>query len=113
MALIDAKSTTIKGITFAITMHGECLLMHFSYKRKTVQSFPRFKFPRGFCLSANEKHFSNQYESMKYQEEAIVPYFKKQLSTEMLNESQKALVNINVCIGQMIPEIPDSYKAYN
>lgn len=50
---------------------------------------------------------------MKYQEEAIVPYFKKQLSTEMLNESQKALVNINVCIGQMIPEIPDSYKAYN
>ena len=50
---------------------------------------------------------------MKYQEEAIVPYFKKQLSTEMLNESQKALVNINVFIGQMIPEIPDSYKAYN
>ena len=44
--------------TFAIMMHCKFLPMHLIYKGKTVQSFPRFKFTEGFCLSANEKQFS-------------------------------------------------------
>ena len=32
---------------------------HLIYKGKTVQSLPRFKLPQEFCLSANEKHFSD------------------------------------------------------
>ena len=45
--------------TFAITTLGKLLPMHLTYKGKAVQSLPRFKFFQGFCLSANEKHFSN------------------------------------------------------
>ena len=44
--------------TFAITTHRKFLPMHLIYKGKTVQSFPKFKFSLGFCLSANEKQFS-------------------------------------------------------
>ena len=83
------------------------------YKWKTIQSLPRFKFPREFCLSANEKHFSNRYESMKHLEEVIVPYFKKQHSIEGLDESQKALVIVDVFTGQLTTEVLDSYRAYN
>ena len=121
MALSGSQSVTIEGNsdkrcitgTFAITMHDEFLHVHLICKGKTVQSLPRFKFPRKFCLSANEKHFSNRYESMKHLEEVIVPYFKKQRSIEGLDESRKALVIMDVFTGQMTPEVLDSYKAYS
>ena len=44
-------------VTFAITIHGQFLLMHLIFKGKTVQSPPRIKFLQGFCVSANEKYF--------------------------------------------------------
>ena len=55
-----------------------------------------------------KKHFSNQYKSMKYPEEVIVSYFKKQHSIERLDESQKALDLMDVFTGQMTPEILDN-----
>ena len=85
MALSGGKSVTIEGSsdkccitrTFGITIHGEFLFIHLFYRRKTMLSPPRFKFPQGFCISANEKHFSGRCESVKYLEEVIVLYFKK------------------------------------
>ena len=59
------------------------------------------------------KIFFKSYESIKYLEEVIVPYFKRQSSIEVLDESQKALVIMDVLTGQMSPEILGSYKAYN
>ena len=104
MALSGSKSVTIEYSfdkrcitgTFGITMQEEFLPMHLICKGKTVQSLPRFKFPQVFCLSANEKHFSNRVESMKYLEEVIVPYFKKQRSIEGFEQDQKALVIIDI-----------------
>ena len=121
MALNGSKSVTIEGGsdkqcitgTFGITMQGELLPMHLIYKGKTVQSLPRFKFPQGFCVSANENHFSNRVESVKYLEEVIVPYFKKQHSIEGLDQDQKALVIMDVFTGQMTSKVLDSYKSHN
>ena len=45
---------------------------------------------------------------MKYPEEVIVCYFKKQHSIERLDESQKALDLMDVFTGQMTPEILDN-----
>ena len=59
------------------------------------------------------KIFFKSYESIKYLEEVIVPYFKRQRSIEVLDESQKARVIMDVLTGQMSPEILGSYKAYN
>ena len=99
MAFSGSKSVTIEGSSdkrcitgiFRITMQGRggFFPMYLIYKGKTVKSLPRFKFPQGFCLSANEKYFSNRVESVKYLEEIIVPYFKKQRSIEGLDKDQK------------------------
>ena len=67
VALSVSKSVTIEGSSdkrciigvFGIMMQGEFLPIHLIYKGKTAQSLPRFKFPQGFCLITNEKHFSN------------------------------------------------------
>ena len=43
--------------TFAISAEGEFLPIHLIYAGKTVQSLPRNKFAKEFCLSVNPKHF--------------------------------------------------------
>ena len=43
----------------------------------------------------------------------VVPCFQKQRSIERLDESQEALVIMGLFTGQITPDIPDSYKAYN
>ena len=45
--------------TFGITYDDQFLPIQLIYGRKTLQSLPRFEFPKVFSLSANEKHFSN------------------------------------------------------
>ena len=62
--ILDSSDKRCITGTFATTMHGEFLPMCLIHKGETVQSLPKFKFPQGFCLSANEKHFSSRYESM-------------------------------------------------
>ena len=54
---------------FAQTIDGSFLPMHLIYKGKTSQSFPKIAFSDGFSLSANEKHFRNTDESIKYRKE--------------------------------------------
>ena len=62
-----------KAITaiFTITLHGKSLGMQLISGGKTVQSFPRFKFPQEFSLSVNKKHYSNEAESIKLIEEIM------------------------------------------
>ena len=60
----------------------------------------------GFVLVQMKNTF--WYELVKYLEEVIVPYFKKQRSIEGLYESQEALVIMDVSTGKMTPEIIDS-----
>ena len=71
----------------SISLHGE--LSHAG--KKIQQSLPRFKFPNGFSLSANPKHFSNTEESLKYLKKIIVPYVQKQRELLEYPTNQKAL----------------------
>ena len=50
---------------------------------------------------------------MKYLEEVVATYFKKQRSIEVSNEKQKALVIMDIFSEQTIPETLDSYKVYD
>ena len=63
--------------TFAQTLDDSFLPMQLIYKGKTSQSFPKITLPDGFSLSANEKHFSNTDESIKYLKEIIIPYVEQ------------------------------------
>lgn len=68
----SADKRSITG-TFSITLSGDFLNVQLIYGGKTNQSLPRYKFPDGFSLSVNEKHFSNSNESIKLLKEIIIP----------------------------------------
>ena len=86
MATQNSKSASIAGSSgkrsitggFTVTLDDRFLPMHLIYGRKTKQSFPRFKFPDGFSLNCNSKHFSNIEKSIKIAAEVNLPYVKIQ-----------------------------------
>ena len=53
-------------------------------KGKTSQSFPKTEFLSDFSSSANDTHFSDTQESIKFFEEIFVPYENKK-RTELGN----------------------------
>ena len=76
---------------FTITLNGRFLPMQLIYGGKPKQSLHRFKFPDGFSLSCNPKHFSNSMESIKLIKEIIIPYVQSQ-HKELGKPKQAALV---------------------
>ena len=66
--------------------------MQLIYKGKTSQSFPKITFPDGFSLSANEKHFSNTDESIKYLKEIIIPYVEQKRKESDLTDQATLLI---------------------
>ena len=68
--------------------------MQMIYCGKTAQSFPKFKFPETFSLSANPRHFSNTEKLLKFLEETIIPYVKDEREKLKLELSQPALLDI-------------------
>ena len=98
----DKRSITA---TFAVTLAGTFLPMQLIYGGKTEKSLPRYKFPDGFSLSVNPKHFSNTAESIKLLNEVIIPYVKKQRLDLGLEPEHKALVIMDVFTGQMTSDV--------
>ena len=112
MAKQNSKSVSIAGSsdkrsitgTFTITLNGHFLPMQLIYGGKTKQSLPRFKFPDGFSLSCNPKHFSNAMESIKLINEIIIPYVQSQRK-ELGKPKQAALVIMDVFRGQITDDV--------
>ena len=76
--------------------------MQIIYGGKTKASLPRgFVFPKGFSLSQNPKHWSNEAETLKLIDEIINPYIVNKRKELKLSSTQKALVIWDVFKGQM------------
>ena len=73
MAAKNSKHVHVAGFTykqaiagtFGITLSANFLPMQLIYGGKTTQSFPKFRIPETFSLSANSKRFPNMEESLK------------------------------------------------
>ena len=112
MAKQNSKSASIAGSsdncsitgTFTITLNGHFLPMQLIYGGKTKQSLPRFKFPDGFLVSCNPKHFSNALEPIKLINEIIIPYVQSQRK-ELGKPIQAALVIMDVFRGQITDDV--------
>ena len=91
--LRDKRSMTV---TFTITLNGKFLLMQLTYGGKTNQNLPKFKFPVGFSLSPNPKHYSNTAESIKLIKEIIIPYIEKERMSVKLPTTQPAFLIMDV-----------------
>ena len=114
MATKNSKSILITGLTdkrnvtltFTVSLSGEFLLLQIIYGGKTKASLPhRFEFPKGFCLTQNSKHWSNEQETMKLIKEIINPYIVKTRSRLELSEAQWALVVWDVFKGQVTDKV--------
>ena len=100
MAIRGERSVPIKGLTdkrnitltFVVSLSGEFLPMQIIYCGKTTASQLRgFKFPKGFCLSQNPKHWSNEQETLELIDEVINPYIVRKRAELKLPESRKPL----------------------
>ena len=76
------------------------------YSGKTKACQPRdFRFPAGFSITQNPKHWSNEVETLKLIDEIIVPYVVKTRADLKLAKDQKALLIWDVFRGQMTDEV--------
>ena len=62
-------------------------------KRKTQRLLPTVEFPDGFYLSYNEKHWSNEKETVRLIEQVLLPYIKKFEEEKCLQNDQKSLLS--------------------
>ena len=121
MALKGSKTVPISGLTdkrmitatFTITLDGLFLPPQLIYGGKTTKSLPRVKFPSSFSLSVNEKHYSNETESIKVLEEIVIPYVIKERRSLLLPSSQPALLIMDVFKGQMTDRVVSTLQHNN
>ena len=100
MAEKNSKHITKKGandkrgitVTLAESMSGEILPMQLIYTGKTNRSLPAIKFPAGFALSFNEKHWNNEKETLSLIKEILCPYIGSVKEKMSLDKSQKSLL---------------------
>ena len=109
MASTGSKTVSITGLTdkrnitltFSITLSGKFLPMQVIYAGKTKASQPRgFVFPKGFCISQNQKHWSNEEEMLKLLDTVINPYIIQEKENLGLPPQQRALIICDVFKGQ-------------
>ena len=98
--------------TFSITLTGVFLPMQLIYGGKTSKSLPRVEFPDSFTLSVNEKHYSNEQESLKLLDEVIIPYVTSEREKLQL-PIQPALSLMDVFKGQMTTPVIDKLVENN
>ena len=74
-----AGATDKRAITITLceTLDGQILPFQLIYTGKTQRSLPSVKFPCGFFLSYNPKHWSNEDETLRLIEEVLVLYVEK------------------------------------
>ena len=120
MAQSGSSSVPVKGLTdkrnitltFVVSLSGEFLPMQIIYSGKTTASLPRgFIFPKGFSLSQNPKHWSNEQETIKLINEVINPYVVMKRIELKLSETHAALIIWDVFKGQMTPKVKETLSS--
>ena len=83
-----------RGITVTLgeSLSGKILPMQLTYKGKTDRSLPSVKFPADFALTYNEKHWSNEKETLNFIQNILCPYIKDVKEMLGLDVSQKSLL---------------------
>ena len=83
------------------------------YKGKTKRSIPSAKFPAGFLLSANPRHWSNEEETIMLLDGVIKPYLEKTKEELSLEDSQKACIIWDAFKDQDTPEVKSKLQELN
>ena len=88
--------------------------MQIIYEGKTDRSQPRgVVFPKGFHVTQNEKHWSNETETVNFIEQVIDPYVTDKRKELGLPANQKALLTLVVFEGQTTDHVAQILDSLN
>ena len=104
--LIDKRMITT---AFTVTMNDRFLPIQPTYGSKTLNSFPRVRFPACFAFCANEKHYSNEQESSRLLDDVIIPCVE--MKRKKIGVTKASCIDNHGCI-QQTNEYPFSSKNY-
>lgn len=100
-------------LTLAETLDGTALPFQLIYQGKTARSLPATNFPEGFCLSYNEKHWSNEKETLRLINEVIHPYMQRTKTRLSLAENAKTLLIWDAFKAQLSKVVEERLKELN
>ena len=100
MAETNSKHVAKKGgsdkwgmtLTLAETLDGSALPFQLIYQGKTARSLPATNFPEGFCLSYNEKHWSNEKETLRLINDVLHSYIQRTKAKLSLDENARTVL---------------------
>ena len=109
-----AGATDKRAITVTLgeSLDGCMLPFQLIYTGKTERSLPNFTFSDGFCLAFNEKHRSNETDTIHLIEELLVPYIEKVKEEKALPQSQKRFLVWDAFKAQSTPKVMDTLSSY-
>ena len=122
MAARNSSSVPIKGLTdkrnitlpFVVSLNGDFLPMQVIYQGRTKASQPRgFDFPRGFAVTQNPKHYSNELETLNLLENIIQPYVALKRKELNLPPTQNASLIWDVFKGQKTNKVLSKLASLN
>ena len=87
-----------------VLMTNNQSLLQLIFKSKTNESLLKVTFPEEFSLSANEKNYSNEKESLKFLDEFILSYIQ-QKQKNLGPDNQKALIIYDVFCTQTTDKV--------
>ena len=87
-----------------VLMTNNQSLLQLIFKGKTNESLLKVTFPEEFSLSANEKNYSNEKESLKFLGQFIWSYIQQEQKI-LGSENQKALIIYDVFCVQTTDEV--------
>ena len=79
-------------LTLIETLTGEILPFKVIYQGKTERCLPKDKYPDGFLVSFNEKHWSNEIETLRLLDELLHPHIEQVKVEQNLPVDQHSLV---------------------
>ena len=87
---ICVNQGVIRQAQYHLNISWRVLPLQIIYGGKTDRCHPKdVRFPSGFCISHNEKHWSNEEETIKLIDMVIVPYIVRKRSELNLPATQK------------------------
>ena len=87
------------------SMSGDVLPFQLIYEGKTSRCLPSYNFPRGFDITCNPTHWSNEMTMLRYLDKVIFPYVAQKREDLGMSADFPALLLFDNFSGQCTPEV--------
>lgn len=96
-------------LTLAETLDGSVLPFQLIYQGKTARSLPATNFQEGFCLSYDEKHWSNEKETLPLIN-YVHPYIQRAKAKLSLDENDTTVLIWDAFKAQLLQLVEERLK---